>query len=175
MMGGMSNQWKPPKEDADVFAQYKEHVEGERKLKPEMEKLADRALGAGATVGQLARHTGLTPEVFRRRARKLGIELKRPPTVGRLAPAPAPGQPLTKAVAEPVEPPEWLGLSPEVVALSYEHARKLFTAAESAHPTWGIEQRRELEHVPTGWRFHAGVQAGIAAGAISLADATEES
>ena len=85
MMGGMSNEWKPSKEDADVFAQYKAHVEGERELKPEMEKLADRALAAGATVGQLARQTGLTPEVFRRRARKLGIELKRPPTVGKLA------------------------------------------------------------------------------------------
>jgi transposase-like protein len=85
-MGGMSKEWKPPKEDADVFAQYKAHVEGERELKPEMEKLADQALASGATVGQLARHTGLTPEVFRRRARKLGIEHKRAPTVGKLRP-----------------------------------------------------------------------------------------
>lgn len=82
----MSKEWKPPKEAADVFAQYKAHVEGQRDLKPEMERLADQALASGATVGQLARHTGLTPEVFRRRARALGVEHKRPPTVGKLAP-----------------------------------------------------------------------------------------
>lgn len=86
----MPTEWKPPKTDADLFAQYKGHVEGERELKPKMEEAADRALADGATVGQLARHTGLTPEVFRRRARKLGIEHKRPPTVGKLQPAPEP-------------------------------------------------------------------------------------
>ena len=36
------------------------------------------------TVGQLAKWTCLTPEVFRRRARQLGIERRRPPTVGKL-------------------------------------------------------------------------------------------
>lgn len=92
-MDGMSKEWKPPKEAADVFAQYKAHVEGQRDLKPEMEKLADQALADGATVGQLARHTGLTPEVFRRRARALGIEHKRPPTVGKLQPVPEPATP----------------------------------------------------------------------------------
>jgi transposase-like protein len=92
-MGGMSKEWKPPEEDAEVFAQYKAHVEGERKLKPEMEEAADRALASGATVGQLARHTGLTPEVFRRRARKLGIEHKRAPTVGKLRDEPEPPAP----------------------------------------------------------------------------------
>jgi hypothetical protein len=50
-----------------------------------MLEAADRALLAGATVGQLANWTGLTPEVFRRRARVLGVERKRPPTVGKLA------------------------------------------------------------------------------------------
>lgn len=101
-MGGMSKEWKPPKEDAEVFAQYKAHVEGERKLKPEVEEAADRALADGATVGQLARHTGLTPEVFRRRARALGIERKRPPTVGKLSPA-AP-EPVVPAPAEEPKP-----------------------------------------------------------------------
>ena len=99
-MGGMSKEWKPPEEDAEAFAQYKAHVEGERKLKPEMEEAADRALADGATVGQLARHTGLTPEVFRRRARRLGIEHKRAPTVGRLTGA-APQPDASLAVATP--------------------------------------------------------------------------
>lgn len=75
----------PPPGDADTFARYKTHYEGERALKPEMLEAADRALLAGATVGQLSDWTGLTPEVFRRRARALGVERKRPPTVGRLA------------------------------------------------------------------------------------------
>jgi hypothetical protein len=76
-------------EDADTFARYKAHYEGERTLKPAMLEAADRELLAGTTVGQLAAWTGLTPEVFRRRARKLGVERKRPPTVGKLA-APTP-------------------------------------------------------------------------------------
>jgi transposase-like protein len=110
----MPTEWKPPKTDADVFAQYKGHVEGERELKPKMEEAADRALANGATVGQLARHTGLTPEVFRRRARKLGVEHKRAPTVGKLTqpsketvpapeprPTPAPRRPATAPKREP--------------------------------------------------------------------------
>lgn len=68
-----------------VLAQYKAHVDGERELKPEMRKRAAQELRKGTTVGQLAKATGLTPEVFRRMARDLGVEHKRPPTVGRLA------------------------------------------------------------------------------------------
>ncbi|MFI1728195.1 hypothetical protein ACH40E_02930 [Streptomyces acidicola] len=82
----MSKDYTPPRDAADTFARYKAHYEGERELKPEMLEFADRELKAGATVGQLAAWTGLTPEVFRRRARALGVERKRPPTVGRLAP-----------------------------------------------------------------------------------------
>jgi hypothetical protein len=82
---GVTKNHTPPPEDADTFTRYKTHYEGERELKPAMLEAADRALLAGATVGQLANWTGLTPEVFRRRARALGVERKRPPTVGRLA------------------------------------------------------------------------------------------
>lgn len=88
----MTKDYEPPPDAAKVFAAYKEHYEGERELKPEMTAFADRELQAGATVGQLAKLTGLTPEVFRRRARALGVELKRPPTVGKLA-TPAPPAP----------------------------------------------------------------------------------
>lgn len=86
----MPKDYKPPRDAAETFANYKAHYEGERALKPEMLEAADRELKAGATVGQLAAWTGLTPEVFRRRARALGVERKRPPTVGKLSPAPAP-------------------------------------------------------------------------------------
>lgn len=82
----MPKDYEPPRGDAETFARYKTAYEDERTLKPEMLESADRALKAGATVGQLAAWTGLTPEVFRRRARALGVERKRPPTVGRLAP-----------------------------------------------------------------------------------------
>jgi hypothetical protein len=75
----------PSAEAAEVFAAFRHHYETRRALKPEMLEAADRELQAGTTVGQLAAWTGLTPEVFRRRARALGVERKRPPTVGRLA------------------------------------------------------------------------------------------
>lgn len=74
-------------EVAAVFAKYKHDHEMERHLRGPMLELADRELKAGATVGELAKLTGLTPEVFRRRARALGVERKRPPTVGKLSPS----------------------------------------------------------------------------------------
>lgn len=98
----MPKDYKPPREAANTFASYKAHYEGERKLKPDMLEAADRALIDGATMGQLAAWTGLTPEVFRRRARALGVERKRPPTVGKLSPT-AP-EPVTPAPAEEPKP-----------------------------------------------------------------------
>jgi hypothetical protein len=82
----MPKDYAPPRDATETFARYKKAYEDERTLKPEMLEFADRELKAGATVGQLAAWTGLTPEVFRRRARALGVERKRPPTVGKLAP-----------------------------------------------------------------------------------------
>lgn len=82
----MPKDYTPPTDAANAFARYKTAYEDERTLKPGMLEFADRELKAGATVGQLAAWTGLTPEVFRRRARALGVERKRPPTVGKLAP-----------------------------------------------------------------------------------------
>lgn len=76
-------------ESAKVFAEFRHHYEERRSLEQSMLEFADRELKAGATVGQLAAWTGLTPEVFRRRARKLGVERRRPPTVGPLAERPA--------------------------------------------------------------------------------------
>lgn len=89
----MPKDYKPPRDAADTFARYKAHYEGERALKPDMLEAADQELKAGATVGQLAKLTGLTPEVFRRRARALGVEHKRAPTVGKLRDEPEPPAP----------------------------------------------------------------------------------
>ena len=80
----MPRNYNPPKDAADLFARYKAHYEGERELKPGMREMAKRELKAGVSVGQLAKLTGLTPEVFRRMARELGVERRRPPTVGKL-------------------------------------------------------------------------------------------
>lgn len=101
----MPKDYKPPRDADDVFTRYKALYEGERELKPVMREMAERELKAGATVGQLARLTGLTPEVFRRMARDLGVERKREPTVGKLAPAPSgtPAAPIR--TEEPARPP----------------------------------------------------------------------
>ena len=82
----MPKDYEPPRDAANTFARYKTAYEDERSLKPEMLEFADRELKAGATVGQLATWTGLPPEGCRRRARALGVERRRPPTVGKLAP-----------------------------------------------------------------------------------------
>lgn len=167
----MPKDYKPPHDANDVFTRYKELYEGERELKPTMREMAERELKAGATIGQLARLTGLTPEVFRRMARDLGVERKREPTVGKLTPAPTAAAPRRQA-ASPVPadaaPTEHPGVSPEVAALSYEEARDLFKDAEVRHVQWAFKMRRTLSTLPPGRRFHAGVQAGVDEGLIEL-------
>ncbi|WP_119580462.1 type II toxin-antitoxin system Phd/YefM family antitoxin [Streptomyces europaeiscabiei] len=86
----------------------------------------------------------------------------------------APRQEVTALVPEPAEPPEHLGISPEVAALTYDEARTLFVEAEMKQMQWGITQRRHLARVPSEWRFHAGVQAGATAGHIDLPVSGEE-
>lgn len=146
----MPNDYKPPHDDADVFARYKAHYEGERELKPAMLESADRALKAGATVGQLAAWTGLTPEVFRRRARALGVERKRPPTVGKLAPTPDQPPVVSRAEKPPARAsdakrqrrpePEPRDGRP----LTDEEAKSL---ADLARSRAGEMQRRKLEQI----------------------------
>lgn len=143
----MPKDYKPPPEAADTYARYKAHYEGERALKPEMLEAADHDLKAGATVGQLAAWTGLTPEVFRRRARILGVERKRPPTVGRLTAAPAqadsrpadatPRRQVTHALPKPVP-----SISPKVRALPSDRIAELADKARERQPEWveGIQR-----------------------------------
>jgi hypothetical protein len=80
---------EPTADQAELFARYRRHVEGERELKPDMQAAAAAALQAGVSAGTIAKATGLTPEPFRRMARKLGVDRKRPPTVGKDVPPPA--------------------------------------------------------------------------------------
>lgn len=72
---------------SELFAEYKQVVDRERELRGPMRTAAAQELWAGVTVGQLAKLTGLTDEVFRRLARAEGVERKRPP-VRRSTPTP---------------------------------------------------------------------------------------
>lgn len=75
--------WTPDEETERLYGRYKRAIETERELKDPVREQAARDLKAGASVTQLAKLTGMTPEVFRRIARAEGVERKREPTVGR--------------------------------------------------------------------------------------------
>lgn len=77
----MPNDYMPPDDRAQLYARFKRHNDAVKDLTPEVRKAAAEELKAGASVGQLAKLTGLTPEVFRRIAREIGVERRRPPTV----------------------------------------------------------------------------------------------
>lgn len=88
----MSSNYSPPDEQAQLFARYRRARETEKALAPQVREVAAQALKDGATVGQLAKWTGLTDEVFRRIARAEGVERLRPPTVGREVERPDAGE-----------------------------------------------------------------------------------
>jgi hypothetical protein len=75
----------PDEEATKLFTRYKRIRETEIELRDEVRTTAAAELKAGATVGQLAKLTGLTPEYFRRIARENDVELKRPPTVQKIS------------------------------------------------------------------------------------------
>lgn len=76
--------YSPDDEAARLYARYKRARETEAELKDPVRDQAAIDLKAGATVSELAKLTGLTPEFFRRIARAEGVERLRPPTVGKL-------------------------------------------------------------------------------------------
>lgn len=93
-MTPMTSTYEPDDEATRLYARYKRARDTEAELKDPVRQQAEKDLRAGATVGQLAKLTGLTPEYFRRIARTIGVERKRPPTVGKLAAATElPGRP----------------------------------------------------------------------------------
>ncbi|MFF0166794.1 hypothetical protein [Streptomyces prasinus] len=75
--------WTPDDEAERLYGRYKRALETERELKDPVREQAALDLKSGASVTQLAKLTGMTPEVFRRIARAEGVERKREPTVGR--------------------------------------------------------------------------------------------
>ncbi|GAA3852336.1 hypothetical protein GCM10023084_03180 [Streptomyces lacrimifluminis] len=146
----MPKDYTPPREAADTYTRYKAHYEGERALKPEMLEAADRDLKAGATVGQLAAWTGLTPEVFRRRARALGVERKRPPTVGKLTGAQHDASPAAAAPRRRVAqalPKAVPLISSKVRELASDRVAWLVDKAETATPEWVEGIRQEYPHL----------------------------
>lgn len=66
------------------------------------------------------------------------------------------------------EPPEHVGVSPEVAVLSYDEAQDLFRDAETRNIQWAFRMRRTLGTVPPGRRPYLGVQAGVDEGLITL-------
>lgn len=170
----MPKDYKPPRETAETFARYKAHYEGERALKPDMLEAADRELKAGATVGQLAAWTGLTPEVFRRRARALGVERKRPPTVGKLSAtltetvvADPPEQP---RASEPPPPPR-RKKKPEPQdgrPLTDEEAKTLAaTVMDRASEMQGQKLRQLTANTPKGYEDFAIVSTALDLGLLT--------
>lgn len=75
--------WSPDDETARLYARYKRALETERELRDQVKAQAGADLLAGAKVAELAKLTGMTPEVFRRIARTVGAERLREPTVGK--------------------------------------------------------------------------------------------
>lgn len=68
-----------------LYAEHRWNLEEARAILPEVKERAAEDLKAGSTPAELAKLTGLSDEFFRRIARKVGAERKRPPTVGREA------------------------------------------------------------------------------------------
>jgi len=82
-MGIMATDFEPDEQTAAILARFKRtHHAHDQQLK-QVKELAPNLMRDGATVGQLAKWTGLTDEVFRRIGRKHDIERLREPTVGK--------------------------------------------------------------------------------------------
>jgi len=79
----MATDYEPDAELAALFARFKRTHQAHKELLKLVKKCAPDEMRKGATVGDLARLTGLTDEVFRRIGRDNDIERLREPTVGR--------------------------------------------------------------------------------------------
>lgn len=77
--------YEPSNRMAKRLTRYREAVELLADKDALRELAAEEMRDHGATVGDMARWTGLSTELFRRIARAEGIERRRPPTVRRIA------------------------------------------------------------------------------------------
>lgn len=167
----------------DVAHRYKKATDALDVVRTEMQGTAVALLQQdGVKQADVARVTGWSREHLRRLKEKAEMEALRRrveelSTAKEPSPAAAaPRQQVTETLPDDPapEPPEHLGISPEIAALTYDEARTLFVETETKQMQWGITQRRHLARVPSEWRFHAGVQAGVAAGHIDLPESSEE-
>ena len=79
----MATDHEPSDENQRIYARHKRHHDAAKAELVEVRARAEVDLLAGSTPAELAKLTGLSDEFFRRIARKVGAERKRPPTVGR--------------------------------------------------------------------------------------------
>ncbi|MFE3126753.1 hypothetical protein ACFXHD_25395 [Streptomyces hydrogenans] len=72
--------YTPSEDAARLFQEKKALLDAEEAIKEPLRAMAVREMrNAGATVGDLSRLTGMSPEYFRKLARAAGIDLRRPP------------------------------------------------------------------------------------------------
>lgn len=85
-MKTMATDYTPAPGDAEYYRRFKRANDTARDMRKGIDERAVEDMRKGATVSAMAELTGLTDEVFRRLARKHGIERLREPTVGKDAP-----------------------------------------------------------------------------------------
>ena len=128
----MTAEWTPTSEAADTFGRYRQALLTERELKPDVRELARAALKDGATIAQLAKATGMTPEVFRRMARDLALPVdpryKDRAEAARKRPAVTADQPAPKPSKRP-SPPAAPRFPDRVTALSASSAQRIANKA----------------------------------------------
>jgi hypothetical protein len=164
-MPTMTKNWTPDPETAETFAAYRQAIETERALKPDVRRQAEAALKAGATGTQLARLTGMTPEVFRRMARDLDLPVdpryteraaasrKRPAAAEQ--PRPEPRERPSPTV------PDWLDDFPQIAALTFAEAQDRAHQLKLDRPHWFLDNRKACTAEPR-WINHAMLAADAA-------------
>jgi hypothetical protein len=171
----MTTRWTPDPETAEVFALYAEAVRTERDLKPDVRQRAEAALKAGATSTQLARLTGMTPEVFRRMARDLRLPIDPRYAERAAASRKKPAIQQSETPNEPTPAPSGApALRDDVRALAHDQAAALAYYVEVHHGDWFRAARRKIVAANPYWLPYAITQAAVEADLISLDDPAAE-
>lgn len=164
----MTMKWTPDAETAEKFATYRQAIETERELKPDVRERAEAALKAGATGTQLARLTGMTPEVFRRMARDLALPVdpryreraeasRKRPAAEQAAPGPA----------EQPTPPAELGVLQQAIDLSQFRRAQLADWLSEKKSDW---YAAAVDGIDAEWVQHVAITKAVAAGHIREID-----
>lgn len=157
--------WTPDEDTAALFATYKQAVETERANKAAVRDIAREALQNHATVNQLARLTGMTPEVFRRMARDLEVPidpryLERAEAARQRAIGKGEKPSGTAEASDDPEPtvateqPGWLTDWPDIAALSRDEAHRKVGQLEADRTEW-FRANRALCNAEPPWLDYA--------------------